>query len=202
MKIEQYLEIGISSPADGLIQDIQLPLDVGVAIQGCNGPVPDRDTNMVEAIVANFGEVIFGDPGVPVVLQSGRCSGLAEGLSVRVLVDDGVARGPWLEDGGCDPWLEDEPAAQVDATDLVVLVVEGYITLAQATVDRSVRFLEQRRRVTHKVRGADCTVALSKEMAMADSWRKLLLNMVIAVMQGEMFAFGRCKLGDQLLAWR
>lgn len=32
MKIKQDLEISISSPADSLIQDIQLPLDVRVAI--------------------------------------------------------------------------------------------------------------------------------------------------------------------------
>ena len=35
--------------------------------------------------------------------------------------------------------------------------------------------------MTYKVRGADCTVR-SKEMARAERWRKLLLNMtVIAV---------------------
>ena len=88
---------------------------------------------MVKAIVANLSEVVFGDPGVPVVLEGRRGSVLAEGLSVSVLVDDCVTCGPFLKDGGCDPWLEDKPAAQVDATDLVVLVVEGYITLAQAT---------------------------------------------------------------------
>ena len=89
---------------------------------------------MVKAIIANLSEVVFGDPGVPVVLEGRRGSVLAEGLSVSVLVDDCVTCGPFLKDGGCDPWLEDEPAAQIDATDLVVLVVEGYITLAQATI--------------------------------------------------------------------
>lgn len=138
MKIEQDLDIGISSPADSLIEDVQLPLDVWVAIQGSNGPVSDWDSNVIEAILANLAEVVFGDPGVPVILQSTRRSVLAKRLSVRVLVDNSLARGPFLEDGGCNPWLEDEPAAQVDATDLVVLVVEGYITLAQAAVQWSV----------------------------------------------------------------
>ena len=135
MEIEQDLEIGISSPADSLIQDIQLPLDVGVAIQGCNGPVPDGDSNMVQAVLADLLEVIFGDPGVPMVLESRRRTVLAEGLSVSILVDDCHARGPSLKDGWSDPWLKDEPAAQVDATDLVVLIVEGYITLAEAAID-------------------------------------------------------------------
>lgn len=93
---------------------------------------------MIEAILANLGEVVFGDPGVPVILQSGRRSVLAKGLSVSVLVDNSLARGPFLKDGGCNPWLEDEPATQVDTTDLVVLVVEGHTTLAQAAVNWSV----------------------------------------------------------------
>ena len=133
MKVEQDLEVRVSRPADSLIQDIQLSLDVRLTVQRCNGPVADRNSNMIQAIVADLSEVVFGDPGVPVVLEGRRGSVLAEGLSVSVLVNDCVTCGPFLKDGGCDPWLEDKPAAQVDATDLVVLVVEGYITLAQAT---------------------------------------------------------------------
>ena len=152
---------------------------------------------MIEAVVADLGEVIFGDPGVPMIFQSRRCIILAEGLSVRVLVDDCHARGPWLEDGGSDPWLEDEPAAQVDATDLVVLVVESYITLAQAAKDWLVRLLGHEHGTTHKVRGADCTVP-NKELARADRWRKLWVSMVIAVFLFEVFVIGRCGLGDQV----
>ena len=88
---------------------------------------------MVKAIVGNLSEVVFNDPGVPMVLEVREGSVLAEGLSVSVLVNNVLTRGPLLKDRWCDPWLEDEPAAQVDATDLVVLVVKGYITLAQAT---------------------------------------------------------------------
>ena len=52
---------------------------------------------MVEAIVADLGEVIFSDPGVPMVRQSSGCSVLAKGLSIGVLVDNCIARGPWLK---------------------------------------------------------------------------------------------------------
>ena len=93
---------------------------------------------MIQAILADLGEVSFSDPGIPVVRQSGRCSVLAEGLSVGVLVDDCHAGGPWLKDGWSDPRLEDEPAAQVHATDFLVRVVEGYVTLAQVAVAWSV----------------------------------------------------------------
>ncbi len=132
MQIKQDLEISISSPANSLVQDIQLSLDIWIAIQWCKRPVPDRDPDMVEAILANLIKIVFSDPGVPVILQSCRCSILAEGLRVSVLVNDCLTRSPGLEDGWSNPRLKDEPAAQVDTTNFVVLVVEGYITLAKA----------------------------------------------------------------------
>lgn len=90
---------------------------------------------MVEAILPNLGEVIFGNPGVPMIDQSSGCSVFAESSRVGVLVDDCHARSPWLKDGGSDPRLEDEPAAQIHPTNFVILVVEGYTTLAEAAVD-------------------------------------------------------------------
>ena len=53
--------------------------------------------------------------------------------------------------------------------------------------------------MTYKVRGADCTVP-KKEIARAERWRKLLLNMaVIAVflLVGNL-EFGICRLSDQV----
>lgn len=152
---------------------------------------------MIEAILANLGEVIFSDPGVPVVRQSGGCSVFAESLRIGVLVDDCHARGPRLKNGGSDPWLEDEPTSQVHATNFVVVIVEGYITLAQAAVTCSMRLPKSRSRVTYTVRGADCT-APSKKMAMVERWRKMLLNMVVrAGCLFEIFVFGICGLDNQ-----
>ena len=90
---------------------------------------------MVQAVLSDLGEVILRDPGVPMVRQSGRCSVFTERLRVGVLVDDCHACGPWLKYGRSDPRLKDEPAAQIHATDFVVLVVEGNVTLAEAAVD-------------------------------------------------------------------
>lgn len=95
---------------------------------------------MVEAVLGNLGEVILGDPGVPMVRQSRGCSIFAESLRVGVLVDDCLARGPWLKNGRGDPWFEDEPAAQIYAPDNVVIIVEIHTTLVEVTVDWSVRF--------------------------------------------------------------
>ena len=97
---------------------------------------------MVEAIFADLREIIFCDPGFPMVRQSRGCSVFADSLRIRVLVDDCFALGPWLKDGRGDPRFEDEPAAQVHTTDLVILVVEGYITLDKAAVHWSVRLFE------------------------------------------------------------
>lgn len=154
---------------------------------------------MVEAILADLSEVVFGDPGVPMVHQSGRCSVFAKSLRVGVLIDHCHARGPWLKDGGSDPWFEDEPAAQIYTSNFVVVVVKGYTTLVKAAVDRSMRLLKQGSRgVTYKVRGADCTVP-SKEMARVERWRKLLLNMmVIAVFVLGVFVLGIYGMGDQV----
>ena len=147
---------------------------------------------MIQAILTDLGEVIFSNPGVPMVRQSRRCSVFAESLRVGVLVDDCHACGPWLKDGRSDPWLKHEPAAEIHATDFVVLVVEGNITLAEAAVDWSVRLLKQGNGVTYKVRGADCAVP-RKETARADRWRKVLLNMVVTVVfLFEIFVFGIC----------
>lgn len=94
---------------------------------------------MVEAILADLSEVIFRDPGIPMVRKSGRCSVFAESLRVGVLIDHCLARGPWFKDGGSDPWLEDEPAAQAYTSNFVIVVVEAYVTLAEAAVDLSKR---------------------------------------------------------------
>lgn len=50
--------------------------------------------------------------------------GAAEGGRVCVFVYDGGGVGPFGEDAGCDPGLENEPAAEVYAADFVGVVVE------------------------------------------------------------------------------
>lgn len=137
MKIKQDSEVSVSSPGNSLVQDIQLSLDVWVSIYWCGSPVSNGNSNVVQAILGNLGEVIFGDPGFPMLRQSGGRSVFAECLRVGVLVDDCHARSPWLKDGRSDPWFEDEPAAQVYASDFVAVVVEGYITLAETKGQRS-----------------------------------------------------------------
>jgi hypothetical protein len=80
---------------------------------------------MVQARGRNSIEVGLGDPRIPVVGQTRRCFGLAEGFRVRIFVDDSLGVRPFAEDGRRNPRLEDEPASQIYASHFVVIIIEG-----------------------------------------------------------------------------
>lgn len=125
MKIKHDFEACTSGPANSLIQNRQLALDIRVTIQRRYGPVANGNSDMVQARGRDSVEVALGDPRVPVVGQTRRCFGLAEGLRVRIFVDDRLGVGPFTEDGRRDPRLEDEPASQIHASHFIVVVIEG-----------------------------------------------------------------------------
>lgn len=80
---------------------------------------------MVEAGGADVGEGLAGDEGGVVFLERGFCSrGTAELLHESPFVDNVVAGGVLLEEGGRDEGLEVEPAADVDAADGVFAVAK------------------------------------------------------------------------------
>ena len=89
---------------------------------------------MIEPGVGNLVEVVLGDPGLPMVGQTFGRFGLAESLGVGILIDNGCLICSLAKDARCDPGFKDEPAAQVDAAHLVVLVIEGNSALAEATI--------------------------------------------------------------------
>ena len=71
VEIEHDLETCASGPADGLIEDFQLTLDVGVTLQWCDSPISDGDANMVQTNLSNLVEVVLGNPRVPMITQTG-----------------------------------------------------------------------------------------------------------------------------------
>lgn len=100
-------------------------------------PVSNGDADVIEPGLGNCIEVVLGNPSVPMVAQSRRSLGLAEGLGVGVLVDNRMTCCPLVEYGGCNPWLQDKPAAEVDPADLVTIVVErdcAFVELASTFV--------------------------------------------------------------------
>lgn len=88
MQVDHDFEIGVSGPFDGLVEDWELALHKWVAVERCNGPVSNWDTDVVHASGGNLIEIILGDPGVPVVRQAGGRFCFAESLGISVLVDD------------------------------------------------------------------------------------------------------------------
>ena len=70
VKIEHNLETCASGPADGLIEDIQLALNIRVTLQRCHSPISDRDSNMVQTNLSNLIEVVLSDPRVPMTTQT------------------------------------------------------------------------------------------------------------------------------------
>ena len=119
MEVELNFQAGTAGPLDGLVEVGELTLDVRILVTRSESPVADRDADVCQTCTGNRAEVGRGDPGAPVGVEVARCLLLAEGLCVGVLVDDAAAL---REERGSDPWLEDEPAAKIDATDLVVAI--------------------------------------------------------------------------------
>ena len=70
VEVEHDLETCASGPADGLIKDFQLTLDIRVTLQWCHGPISDGDANMVQTNLSNLVEVVLGDPCVPMITQT------------------------------------------------------------------------------------------------------------------------------------
>jgi hypothetical protein len=125
VQVEHDLEPGRAGPGDGPVEHWQLALHVGISGQGRHGPVADGDADVVQAGGGHVGKVLLEVEGVPVRAQTFAGLGRAEDVREAVLVHDVAALGPGREERGRDPGLEEEPAAQVDATDLFVGVVEG-----------------------------------------------------------------------------
>lgn len=131
MEIKQNLDASTPRPGDRLVQDGQLPLNVGVAVQRRNSPIANWYTDVVQSSFRDLIEVILGNPAIPVVLQIFLRLALAQGLRIGVLVHHFMAQG---KDGGGDPWFKNEPAAQIHSTYFIV-VVKGNVPLPKVAVE-------------------------------------------------------------------
>jgi hypothetical protein len=116
VQVNDNFESSVARPSDSLIE-------VGCSTLGERtpwldvGPVTNRDTNKVEAGIANLLEVLEGDEVVPMGLECIVAALLAELLAESPFVDDRVARiAVRLENG-----RSDEPVWRV-STWLAVVV--------------------------------------------------------------------------------
>ena len=70
VQVKQDFEPAVSGPANGPIQDGQLPLHIGVAWEWSQGPVPNGNSDVIQTCVGNLSKVIRSNPGVPMLSET------------------------------------------------------------------------------------------------------------------------------------
>ena len=109
VEVDHDFESSATRPADGLVENGDLALDVRVAIERGNGPVADGNADMVETSRCNSIEVVLGDPCVPVVGEAGQSFVFAKCSRVGVFIHNGCAVRPFGKEGRLDPWFKNKP---------------------------------------------------------------------------------------------
>jgi hypothetical protein len=103
MQVQQDLKTCGSGPANSLVKIWQLPLDVWISFKRSDGPIPDRYAHMIETGGRYLGKVVFSYPSTPMLFKARGRFGRSKGLSIGIFINDGLTRGPVVEDGGSDP---------------------------------------------------------------------------------------------------
>lgn len=131
MEINNHVKTCAVCPADSLVKVTELALDVGIAWLWIKCPVADGNADVIQASTGHGSDVALSDPRGPVRRQCRLRCRLTERLAEGPFVDRTVTGG--LEERRGDPRLEDKPPAQIDAPDLLVVVVETGCSVCQAT---------------------------------------------------------------------
>jgi hypothetical protein len=77
VKVDNDLETGRASPADGLVEVFKLAINVLIAIEVRNGPVSNRDSDVVHSSSGDLVEVIGSDETAPVLCENATALVLA-----------------------------------------------------------------------------------------------------------------------------
>lgn len=120
MEIDHDLQSSFLRPAQRLAQLIVGTLHIGIALSWQHTPVTNWDSHVVQTSTSHLEKVVLGEKAIPMLLEARLGSILAEQLSQRPLVFSSIA----FENGGSNPWLEDEPTTSVDTTDFLAAVGE------------------------------------------------------------------------------
>lgn len=181
MQVDHHFQSCAPRPPDGLVQYRKLSLNVRIPRKRVDGPVPNRNADMVQASSCNLVEVVLSDPSVPVCVETRRSFGLAKGLSVRVLVYHGPTRRPFLKDRRSDPRLKHKPTTEVDTADFVVIVIECEFPATEVTeVELSAEdqtYGSSVCRYTYKVGAPSDRMVSSARVQM--TWRKTLWTIMM-----------------------
>lgn len=122
MKVNPNLKAVLPSPTNRLVKILQLAIHIRVIRKLVNSPVSDGNPNMIEASLTDLPKVVLGNEGIPVRSQPSPSSILAEPLSEHIFVENGEVER--FEKTWSDPGLKNKPSAEINSTDLLVLIVE------------------------------------------------------------------------------
>lgn len=122
MQVDNDLKAGSASPADSLIEVLQLAVNVLVTIQVLHSPVAHGDSDVVHASRGNLVEVIGSDEAAPVLRQKRPALVCANSRTERPLINGCITS--CIKDRWSDPWLQHKPATKVDTANLVGSVVK------------------------------------------------------------------------------
>ena len=117
VQVNNDLETNRTSPADRVVQVLQLAIDIWVTVQFLQSPISNWNAHMVHARISNLLEVVLVDKAFPVLRQDVTALISTKSVAESPLVHGSIAR--IIEHRGGDPRLQHEPTAQVDTTDLV-----------------------------------------------------------------------------------
>lgn len=123
MQINDDFDANLSRPLNTFVEISRSTADVR-RTRGVKGPETNWDSHNIEAAVLDFLEVFERDPRVPMRLEHFvqrplRADCISERLAECPLVYYACRWTKTLEDGRSNPWFEDEPASQVDASDFL-----------------------------------------------------------------------------------
>jgi hypothetical protein len=132
MKVEHNLQSRIPCPANSLVENWKLSLNVWISIKRSYSPVTYGNSNVIQTDRSYLLEVCLCDPCIPVLFQLILSSSLSQCLCEGVLVHDSTTVCPRCEEGRRNPRLKDEPTSKIDTTHLVIVVVEAQSASVQA----------------------------------------------------------------------
>ena len=122
MQVQHHLQAELLRPGHGIVEHGNAAFDKGMAslaiagvigVVGAENPVSQRDAHGVDAAPGQPGKILAGDPALPVRPQALGGGGAQLGAPGGL-----VGRRQALEQAGHHPFLQYQPAAQIDPTQL------------------------------------------------------------------------------------
>lgn len=167
MQVDNNLEASSLGPADCLVKERKLAVDIWLSLERDNSPVANRNTDEVQSCLSYLLKVGLSDKAAPVLNQLALGRFLAKGCAKRPLVDSRVPNS--IKERRSDPRLKHEPATEVyTAYFLAAVAQRGSTRLNVAEGGKYVSgYIEGSwaMKATHSFDGAASVIAVKKDSA-------------------------------------